>query len=804
MRKNIFFATVFVLWGAVIGYVKPPPEVPSFFDLRDVEGENYVTSVKSQQGGTCWVHGTMAAMESNLMMTGNWAVHETGEANLSEYHLDWWNGFNKYCNHDVISPKAWGVEVHMGGDYRIAAAYLTRGTGSVRDFEGSTYSEPRFEYYPSYHYYYPREIEWFSIGENLENINTVKDIIMLHGAIGTCIKAYGFGGFLHYQPDTSTVDPDHAVAIVGWDDAKYITGAPWLGAWLCKNSWGADWGNDGYFWVSYYDKHCGKHPEMGAVSFQGVERMRYKRVYFHDYHGWRGTRSDVDEACNAFKAVGNEFLQAVSFYTAIDSVDFTVILYSRFEDNEFQDELASVSGFIDHIGFHTVDLEYPVKLKTEQDFYVYLYLSRGGHPIDCTSEVKLLLGAKADAIVPSKAAPGQSYYRSGDTWYDLYEWDDTLATSSNFCIKALGSEVAFEMEYIFPDGLPDFVPPGQAVSFPVVMENGTKNIYPETAALCYRYTGGDFIQLPLTALEGDTFEVVLPVASCPAEPTFYLSVELEGGKKALYPYRGNYYPYRVGVGIPTVLFEDDFETDRGWTVENLGATDGLWERGVPVNDPAQVCDPACDACGSGQCYLTANRTGSADVDSGAVRLISPVFDMSNGGLVSYDYYLAFNDTAGEDIMLVEINDTGGDGDWTEIARHDTDSRLRWRHQRFTAEEITSAGVSLTSQMRLRFTVNDTGTQNIVEAGLDNFTVLYTVCDIFVCAGTRGNADCSADEEPDISDITRLIDFLYLTHDPLCCEEEADVNGSGGEPDISDITRLIDYLYLSHAPLPSCP
>jgi len=77
-------------------------------------------------------------------------------------------------------------------------------------------------------------------------------------------------------------------------------------------------------------------------------------------------------------------------------------------------------------------------------------------------------------------------------------------------------------------------------------------------------------------------------------------------------------------------------------------------------------------------------------------------------------------------------------------------------------------------------------------------------DACCCIGFADNADCSESEVPDISDITRLIDYLYLTHAPLCCPNEADSNGSGDEePDISDITALINYLYTEHLPLATC-
>jgi C1A family cysteine protease len=556
----------------------PPDSLPDYYDLRDVDGACYVSSIKSQMGGTCWAHATMASVESNLMMTGAWtAAGEAEEPDLAEYHLDWWNGFNNFWNPEVGSPGY--VLVHEGGDYRMSSAYFSRGDGAVRDIDGQSFSDPPEHYSEDYHYFYVRDIEWYSgmMWEEEVNIDLIKIKVMDHGGVASSMSTderYLYPGFICYVPDTADVWADHTVTIIGWDDSL-ITPAPRPGAWLCKNSWGPNWGIQGCLWISYYDKLCGKEPSMGAVSFYNVEPLSYDRFYVHDIHGWWGNLWNVYEAFNAFTTEKNELLMAVNFVTLDDSVDYTITLYDTFDGNNLSDELISFSGWTEFKGFHTVDLPTPLEFSGGNDFYIHLFLSTGKMAYDHSTYVEHMPGIKGGVLIESRSKPKQGYYRKEGGWLDLYDYDQT----ANFCIKGLGRTRSLK---VFPEDSARF--------------NGPKGGPIEPSQFIYRFTHRYVEPIDYQIEVIPNFDwIVLSgdlSGSLSGNDTGVIAVSVDSSMTAGMTegfYAGNIlfknldYPeddialgLELRLGTPQVQYEWLLDSDPGWT------TEGEWEFGSPT------------------------------------------------------------------------------------------------------------------------------------------------------------------------------------------------------------------------------
>jgi M6 family metalloprotease-like protein len=78
------------------------------------------------------------------------------------------------------------------------------------------------------------------------------------------------------------------------------------------------------------------------------------------------------------------------------------------------------------------------------------------------------------------------------------------------------------------------------------------------------------------------------------------------------------------------------------------------------------------------------------------------------------------------------------------------------------------------------------------------------CCGFWTGGYTGNANCGDDGKMTLSDVSRLIDRVFISKEELCCEENGNTNGStDGKITLSDITRLIDKVFVSKETAEPC-
>jgi len=378
-------------------------QLPARFDLRD---EGYVTGVKNQGASpSCWAFAAYGSLESTIAVAGGAA------SDLSENHLKDWHGYDSGPN--------------SGGNQYMTEAYLSRWDGPVSEADDPYHDSNDFPSPGGPPQCYVREVLM------LDTASEIKQCLMTYGAIAGGMN----GDATHYDAASKTyyfdgeAQPAHGVTMVGWDDDKVVPNAPGPGAWLIKNSWGSQWGDDGYVWLSYYDSCGGK---FGFCFCDAVAPDTYQKIYSHDYFGNVGSLS-YDYACNAFTATCDQELVAVRFWTKADGAGYEIRIYDNLDGDALTGLLGSATGTCALAGVHTVDLPAPVHLVEGNEFYICLHITDGGaFPLACDWAIEGYTGS-------CTSAPGQSYFSlDGNHWTDL----ETARPTANFCIRGLATTAA--------------------------------------------------------------------------------------------------------------------------------------------------------------------------------------------------------------------------------------------------------------------------------------------------------------------------------------------------------------------------
>ncbi len=434
------------------------------------------------------------------------------------------------------------------------------------------------------------------------------------------------------------------------------------------------------------------------------------------------------------------------------------------------------------------------------------------------SELKPELGR---ALCDSKE---DNIWRVNDDYMRWVYYEQNLFGDPTITLATQGA-VALE----FPDGTPSQLVPAEPTTFRVTATGVYGGIaVPGSGQLHYMVDGGPLETVDMVEVVLNDYEATLPAMSCAHSIEYYVSAEEVEGGRMYNPSPSS--PFRAfPVTDVTTAFEDDFETDKGWTAQ------GNWQRGTPTGGGGAYGNPDPTSGHNSPNVFGYNLSGDYENNMSEVHLTSPAFDCS--GMFStelsfwrylgveqptYDHAYIRVSTNGTTWTTVwENGGTISDADWTEFT-YDISSLVDNQptvYLRFTMGGSDGAwtycGWNIDDLQIIGYgcEMNPDGDNDGYPDTEDNCPLVSNpdqadtdedgVGDACCCEGSRGNADCDPAGEATMSDLTVLIDHLFITLDPICCPNAADLDGEAGIT-MSDLTVFIDHLFISLDPLPACP
>ncbi len=204
-------------------------ELPAELDYRQL---GCISPVKDQGQEACWIFSAIGTVESAIMKRNGGQVVDVSEEEISSCHP---------------LSKAAAMEHY-------AFSYIMR---------NGIASEANYPWNPDDSVcHHPAQADYFINDYSILNVSflpladrvrALKTILLKNGPVSTGFTVYKdfdqvIGGGVYVWTGEQDIWGGHAVMLIGWkDDATVVNG----GYWICKNSWGDKWGENGFFRIAY-------------------------------------------------------------------------------------------------------------------------------------------------------------------------------------------------------------------------------------------------------------------------------------------------------------------------------------------------------------------------------------------------------------------------------------------------------------------------------------------------------------------------------------------------------------------------
>ena len=415
----------------------PEPEVDSNIGIAsyalyrgtyNANEEGFVTDVKNQRNTSlCWAFSLASNLETSLLTRGQ-KYYDLSEEQLAYF---WANRVNDPLGNtpnDKITRTQ--SDYHGTGNGRVASFFLSTWSGMTTEekvpFQSSSVTWPDSLAYDTSAYMEDAIFSQYTV-------ERTKQLLMEYNSVSAMI--YMLDNY--YYPDTASYScpqsglVNHAVTIVGWDDTyskenfPSTSGVKNDGAWIVKNSYGKNWGKNGYFYLSYEDKSI-----TNLVSNTAVTTPAYPNNYFYDgaaagtvtFPG--NTINNGYYVSNIFKATaGNgkdEELGEIVTAVPQDNTDFQIQVYTNLKNTS--DPTSGTPAYAEPVdytqplaGIHTIHLNTPVKIPQGTFYSVVIRIPDGSNKFYVEKTTTSTSWFTATAGID----PDQSFFStSGKKWYD--------------------------------------------------------------------------------------------------------------------------------------------------------------------------------------------------------------------------------------------------------------------------------------------------------------------------------------------------------------------------------------------------